>query len=74
MTTSNYDTTPSPDMPPVPSRGRMYIMISELNERYLGLASGYLQPSSAQRTARQEMTDIQAEIKELYRQIGAMKK
>lgn len=72
MTPTDYDHTPSPDAPQPMSRGRIFIQISELNERYLGLAAGTVQPQSAHRTARQEMADVLEEIKELYK-IARMK-
>lgn len=69
---SNSDLTPSPDSPQPMSRGRVFIQISELNERYLGLASGRIQPQSAHRSAQEEMKDLLAEIKRLY-EIARMK-
>lgn len=64
--TYDTDATPHPDAPPLaPSRGRIYIMISELNEQYLQLACGYAKPSSAHRSARAEMADLAAEMKRL---------
>lgn len=72
MIPTDHNATPSPDSPPQMSRGRVFIMISELNERYLGLAAGTVQPQSAHRTARQEMADVLEEIKELYK-IARMK-
>jgi len=71
--TTDYDRTPSPDAPQAPmSRGRVFIMISELAERQRGLLNGTIQPQSAQRTARQEVADLQVEIDALYK-IGRMK-
>ncbi len=64
--------TPSPDAPQPMSRGRVFIMISELNERYLGLAAGRIQPQSAHRSAQEEMKDLLAEIRRLY-EIARMK-
>jgi len=70
--TTDYP-TPSPDAPPQPlSRGRVFIMISELAERQRGLLNGTIPPQSAQRTARQEVADLQVEIDALYK-IGRMK-
>ena len=71
--TYQSDPTPLPDNLPPVSKGQLFIQISVLHEQYLGLASGYLKPSSDHRTARQEMADILSEIKGLYQQIGRMK-
>jgi len=70
--TTDYDRTPSPDIPHPMSRGRVFIQISELNERYLGLASGRIQPQSAHRSAQEEGRDLLAEIRRLY-EIARMK-
>lgn len=72
MTPTDHDYTPHPDSQPVTSRGRLFIEISELNERYLGLAAGRIAPQSAHRTAQEEMKDLLAEIRKLY-EIARMK-
>jgi len=66
------DTTPHPDSLPPVSRGSLLIQIANLNDRYIGLACGYVKPQSEHRSAKQEMKDLLAEINQLYK-IARMK-